>query len=366
MLGLPAWRRAQPTELTPSMYAGWIARYRRGGLEEVLPEARNRRTYEVLSVQRRYLAALGQSEIPRRDLGEHHPLHVFQATLATAMFHAELGARFGANWAGSLRLVGAPLQVIPRRWPPFFPGDWREAAHEAWGEERTRNPRALLRREIFLMVARSHLARLDNRTTRQVLKFASPHRDPAVAWQFAATDIIQARYLRDELWSEAERGLRRGVEGWEWSPADTAASRRTIVRAMGDPDDWHLRLALVALGRRRYRAAAFHLEMVRAEVAPRLRVPRLLLQAELDLRELRPRSATRDLPAAVRVEPTSPAGTVALVAALQAAGRWDEAAALASEFLSVGEKVRPWLGFITTWAKFGEGLPWLRQVAGIA
>ena len=64
-------------------------------------------------------------------------------------------------------------------------------------------------------------------------------------------------------------------------------------------------------------------------------------------------------------EPTSPAAVAALVAAQQAAGRWDEAAALASDFLSMRVEERPWLDFITTWAEFGEGLPWLHEVAGI-
>ena len=217
------------------------------------------------------------------------------------------------------------------------------------------------------MVARSRLARLDNASARQVLEYVIPQGDPVVEWQFAITSVIQARYLGDhDLWPDTQHQLRRGVGRWERSALEMGRSRRAIVQAMGDPDDLNLRLAMVALGRGRYRVAAGHLEEIRPEVAPRLRVPTLLLRAELDLRENRPLSAIEDLRAAVRAEPTSPAAAVALVAAHQAAGRWDEAAALASDFLSVGEKARPWLAFITTWAEFGEGLPWLRQVAGIA
>ena len=143
-------------------------------------------------------------------------------------------------------------------------------------------------------------------------------------------------------------------------------SPRAVVQAMADPDDLHLRLAMVALGRGYRRAAARDLREVRDEVAPRLRLPRRLLKAELDLAEGRVRPAIDALEAATRIEPTSPAAVAALVAALQAAGRWEEAMELSSDFLSVREKARPWLAFLTTWAEFGEGLPWLRQVAGIA
>ena len=105
---------------------------------------------------------------------------------------------------------------------------------------------------------------------------------------------------------------------------------------------------------------------VRAEVVPRLRIPRLLLRAELDLREGRVQPAVRTLDQAVRSEPTSPAAVVALVAAQQSAGRWDEAAAVATDFLSEETRTLPWLGFITSWAARQEGLPWLREVAGLA
>ena len=217
------------------------------------------------------------------------------------------------------------------------------------------------------MAARSRLARLDIRSARRVLNYAVQFRDPAAEWQLATTSAFQARYLRDDhLWPDARGGLRDGVGRWSGHFPEPGVSPRAIVRAMADPDDLHLRLAMVALGRGYRRAAARDLREVRDEVAPRLRLPRRLLEAELDLAEGRVRPAIEGLEAATRTEPGSPAAVAALVAALQAAGRWDEAAELASDLLSVRETRRPWLAFLTTWAEFGEGLPWLRQVAGIA
>lgn len=348
-----------------SRYAGWIAQYRRGLIEEVAPKLSAWDPGQLLSVQSKYLDALDQRIAGR--LSEHrNTVHVFQGRLTTALFHAELMARFGGATGKWLDLVGQPLDAIRRRWPLGAPAAWREAAGEAWGEDRTDDLRALLRREVFLMVARSRLVRLDNTTTRRVLVHASRYRDPAVEWQLGASNAIQARYLGDtQLWPDARGGLRDGVRGWDWSASDLGATRCSIVRAMADPDELQLRFAMVAIGRRYYRAAAADLAKVRAQVAPRLRIPRSLLHAELDLREGRLRPAMDYLGVANRLEPTSPAAAIGLIAAYQAAGRWDEAAALASELVSGREARRPWLAFITTWAEFGEGLPWLREVAGI-
>lgn len=369
LLGLPVrGGAAQWGELTVSQYAGWIAQYRRGRFEDAAREVRKWGTDQLLSVQRRYLRALGQPGT-LHAWGEHNLLRVFQARLATALFHAELVARFGEGLGQGqgLHLVGAPLRAIPAKWLPVVPGGWREAAREAWGDRRSEDFGALLRREVFLMAARSRLARLDNASARQVLKYASPQGDPVVGWQFAITNLIQARYLRDHyLWPDAQHQLRHGAGRWDPLRSEMGRSPRAVVQAMEDPDDLNLRLAMVALGRRRYPVATRHLDEVRREVAPRLRVPRLLLRAELDLRQERIRPALEGLRHAIASEPTSPAALVALVAAQQAAGRWDEAAALASDFLSARERKRPWLDFITTWAEFGEGLSWLREVAGIA
>ncbi len=347
----------QRSEVGLSRYAGWIARYRRGRLEEVAAAVRTSGTRPLLSAQRDYLDSLGEPDTVRG----------LQARLSTALFHAELAARFGERSERRLHLVGEPLRAIPARWPGGIPADLRASAREAWGVRPSEDLRALLRREVFLMTARSRLARLDIRSARQALSYAVQFRDPAAEWQLATTSAFQARYLRDDhLWPDARGGLRDGVARWAGRFPELGVSPRAIVQAMADPDDLHLRLALVALGRGYRRAAVRDLQAVRDRVAPRLRVPRLLLEAELDLAEGRVRPAIDGLQEATRTGPTSPAAVAALVAALQAAGRWDEAAALASDLLSVREKARPWLAFLTTWAEFGEGLPWLRQVAGIA
>ena len=348
---------AQRGEVKRSQYAGWIAQYRCGRLQEVAAAVRRRGTRQLLSAQRDYLEALGDPDTVRG----------LQARLTTALFHAEVVAHFGEESEARLHLVGEPLGAIPARWPRGIPSDQRASARETWGERPSDNLRALLRREVFLMAARSRFVHLDIRAARRVLTYALQYGDPAAEWQLAITSLIQARYLRDDhLWPEARGGLRRGVERWAGSLADRGPSPRAIVQAMTDPDDLHLRLAMVALGRGQRTAAARDLEEVREEVAPRLRLPRLLLEAELDLGEGRIRPAIDDLQAALRFESTSPAAAVALVAALQAAGRWDEAALVASDFLAVRERERPWLAFITGWAEFGEGLPWLRRVAGLA
>ena len=358
LLALPVPRGVtQRGEVERSRYAGWIAQYRRGRLQEVAAAVRRRGTRQLRSAQRDYLEALD----------DPNTLRGLQARLTTALFHAEVVAHFGEESEARLHLVGEPLGAIPARWPRGMPSDQRASAQEAWGVQPSDNLRALLRREVFLMAARSRLVHLDIRTARRVLSYAVQYRDPAAEWQLATTSAFQARYLRDDhLWPDARGGLRGGVARWAGRLPERGASPRAIVQAMADPDDLHLRLALVALGRGYRRAAARDLQEVREEVAPRLRLPRLLLQAELDLGENRVRPAIEGLQAAARTEPTSPAAVAALVAALQTAGRWDEAAELASDFLSVREKARPWLAFLTAWAEFGEGLPWLHQVAGIA
>ncbi len=348
---------AQRSEVGRSRYAGWIARYRRGRLQEVDAAVRTSGTRQLLSAQRDYLESLGEPDTVRG----------LQARLSTSLFHAELAARFGERSERRLHLVGEPLRAIPARWPRGIPADQRASAREAWGVRPSEDLRALLRREVFLMAARSRLLHLDIRSARQVLSYAAQYGDPAAEWQLATTSAFQARYLRDDhLWPDARGGLRDGVGRWTGSFPEPGVSPRAVVQAMADPDDLHLRLAMVALGRGYRRAAARDLREVRDEVAPRLRLPRLLLEAELDLGEGRVRPAIEGLQAATRAEPTSPAAVAALVAALQAAGRWGEAAELASDLLSVREKARPWLAFVTTWAEFGEGLPWLRRMAGIA
>jgi len=357
LLGLPARREAvQPNELSRSEYAGWLARYRRGRFAEVAPLVQQWNAGSLLNAQRAYLNALME---PRTLRG-------LQARLIPALFHAEVVATFGETEEQRLVLIDEPLRTIGTQWPPETPGVLEQAARTAWSGYRSGDIRVLFRRELFLMAARSRLALLDNGAARRILGHAQHYEDPVIAWQLVILDLIEARYFADEeLWLDAQYRLRRALGRWIRSRRAGIASPRAVVQAMEDPDDRNLRLAMIALGRKRNRVAAAHLEDVRTEVAPRLRIPRLLLKAELDLRERRFGAAIDGLRPAVTSGPTSPAAVAALVAAKQAAGRWDEAAALASDFLSVRVEERPWLDFITTWAEFGEGLPWLHEVAGI-
>ncbi len=357
LLGLPARREAaQPAELSSSEYAGWLARYRRGRFADVAPLVQEWNVGSLLGAQRTYL----------NGLMETRTLRGLQARLVPALFHAEVVATFGETDEQRLVLIDEPLRAIGTRWPAETPGVLEQAARTAWSGYRSGDIRVLFRRELFLMAARSRLALLDNGAARRILGHAQHYGDPVIAWQLVILDLIEARYFaEDELWPDAHYRLRRALGSWGRSRRAGITSPRAVVQAMEDPDDRNLRLAMIALGRKRNRVAAAHLEDVRMEVAPRLRIPRLLLRAELDLRERRLGTAIDGLRPAVASEPTSPAAVAALVAAQQAAGRWDEAAALASDFLSMRVEERPWLDFITTWAEFGEGLPWLHEVAGI-
>lgn len=357
LLGLPArGEAAQPAELSHSEYAGWLARYRRGRLADVGPLVQEWNAGSLLRAQRNYLNALMETRT----------LRGLQARLIPALFHAEVVATFGETDEQRLVLIDQPLRTIRARWPPGTPGFFEEAARQTWGGRRSDDVRMLFRRELFLMAARSRLRLLDNGTALWILRYAAPYGDPVIAWQTVILELIEARYFADEeLWLDAHYRLRRALGQWARSRSAGVASPRVVVQAMEDPDDRNLRLAMIALGRKRRRVAAAHLEDVRPVVAPRLRIPRLLLKAELDLGERRFGTAIDGLGPVAAREPTSPAAVVALVAAKQAAGRWDEAAALASDFLAIRVKERPWLDFITTWAEFGEGLPWLHEVAGI-
>ena len=201
-----------------------------------------------------------------------------------------------------------------------------------------------------------------------MLSYAVQFRDPAAEWQLATTSAFQARYLRDDhLWPDARGGLRDGVGRWAGSLPGPGVSPRAIVQAMADPDDLHLRLAMVALGRGYRRAAARDLREVRDEVAPRLRLPRLLLEAELDLAEGRVRPAIDGLQEAdpkgaglVRFR----GGACCRAASRRTLGRGCRVGVRSS--CTIREKSqRPWIAFLTTWAEFGEGLVWLRRVAGI-
>ena len=114
LLALPVPRVVtQRGEVKRSQYAGWIAHYRRGRLQEVAAEVREWGTRELLSAQRDYLEALGDPDTPR-GLG---------ARLTTALFHAEAAAHFGmaSEAEQRLHLVGEPLRSIRVRWPDGMP-----------------------------------------------------------------------------------------------------------------------------------------------------------------------------------------------------------------------------------------------------
>lgn len=180
---------AQRSDVGRSRYAGWIAQYRRGRLEEVDAAVRTSGTRPLLSAQRDYLESLGEPDTVRG----------LQARLSASLFHAELTARFGEWSEPRLHLVGEPLRALPARWPRGMPPDLRASARDAWGVRPSENLRALLRREVLLMAARSRLVHLDIRTARQVLSYAvDQYGDPAAEWQLATTNAFQARYLRDD------------------------------------------------------------------------------------------------------------------------------------------------------------------------
>ena len=73
-----------------------------------------------------------------------------------------------------------------------------------------------------------------------------------------------------------------------------------------------------------------------------------------------PRAGLRE---AVDLAPTSHAVVAALVAALEARGRWDEAAELATEAMALPRGDRVWADFLITWAEPVEpSLDWLRNL----
>ena len=102
---------------------------------------------------------------------------------------------------------------------------------------------------------------------------------------------------------------------------------------------------------------------LRDPVAPRLWVPRRLLEVELDLGDRGAENAAARLVEAARGEPPSGAATAALVMALHQSGRSDEAAELATDHLAGRDRSFPWMRFLSTWA---DGAPsrfdWLRAL----
>ena len=329
-------------------YREWIFQYRSGRFVETAGRVRNHPARELRRAQSGFLRPLPRPDAPAG----------FGPRLAAALLHAEAVAHFGLGPHVHLGLILDPLESLPRRWPLGMPG--RAAAGAAWGDAGASDLRALLRRELLLAAARMRFAVFDLAGAGRMLAGAESAGDPALLWQLAAVRAVRARYLGEaELWPEVERAFRRATSAP--LPGEGRASPRAVAGAMADPDDLDLRLALAALGRRREPEAARSLARVSGEPAERLLVPKLLLEGELRLAEGRLSGAISDFRQAAALAPASPAVATALAAALGAAGRWDEAAELATGALRVPRTSAPWTDFLLTWAEAREpGLEWLR------
>ncbi len=339
--------------LTREAYRQLVSQYRAGRYVETARQVGTRVQAETRRVQ--------------QDFFDHLPpanqLEGFQERLAAALMHAETVAQFGwnhASWA-----FREPVESLPRQWVQGLPDHLVEEAIAGWGEEGASDVRKLLWREIVLAAARQRLARMDLLSASRVLEAADPRRDPALTWQLAVVWSVRARYVREkELWRDARELFREAASERLVSRAVALQSPRTVARALGDPDDLNLRLALVALGQGRIGRAADRLREVSEKPnSELLRVPRLLLLGEARIAEGRLDPAIAGLRAAVDLAPTSSAVVAALVAALETRGRWDEAAELATEQLGLREGDRVWIDFLTTWAEASEpSLDWLRRL----
>ncbi len=288
----------------------------------------------------------------------------FWGRIAAALLHAEDLAQTGWGASTHPRLIRDPLRSLPGHWPGAVSALHRDAARTAWGDEAASNPRELFFRETILAVARLRLARLDLAAASRILELAEPRRDAALRWQLAAVWTVRARFTREEdLWPKVRDLLADAASRRFLDSAEGRSSSRLAARALADPDDRNLRLAVALIGMGRRQEAADRLARVSERPAPRLQVPRLLLEAEAHrFRGQLPR-ATVLLREASLLAPDSQVVIAALVAALQAAGLWDEAAALANDRLRAGERTLPWADFLLTWASTDEpALDWLRSL----
>ncbi len=258
-------------------------------------------------------------------------------------------------------LLRGPLAELPEHWPAGTEHLRGELA-AAWGPALTSRPEEALVRELVLGAARARFARLDVVTASGILEVEESGRDPVLVWQLASVRAARARLVREDgLWRQVTGGFSEAESRSRGSAAALRRSPRTAAVALGDPDDRNLRLALVALGQNQASRARSRLRDVTPEPAPRLRVPKLLLEAELRLSESRFAPAAAGLEAAARLSPDSQAVVAALVVSLQAAGRRDVAAALASDFLALDDRTQPWMSFLMTWAETRDpGLELLR------
>ncbi len=351
-------REAQP--LTPTVYAEWVEDYRAGLFEVTARRVGAYAADELRYVQRLYLGSLP----PRTDfLG-------FGARLAPAVLHAEALARFGVDQSSHISLLDEPCRSLPDRWIVGLPASYREEAHAAWGDRAASDPRRVLFREVVLAAARPRLATLSVADATQILEEAGPDDDPVIRWQLAAVWAFRARYVReDDLWDKVRDTYEaRSIRGLV--PADVgAASSRIVARAMSDPDDQNLRLAFTHFGRNRRGDAERSLDRLRPDLWMRLRVPHRLLEGKalMDRSQFRP--ATDAYRMAAEDGPQSQIAAAALVAALQASGQLDEAAALSRDWLSgtfargVHIDTHPWLSFLLTWAQSrGPDFEWLRSL----
>ena len=352
--------RPQAEPPTPTVYAGWVEEYRAGLFEGTARRLIGYAADELRAVQRRYLESLP----PRNDF------RGFGARLASAVLHAEALARFGVNPSSHIGLLAEPCRSLPDRWIVGLPASCQGEAHAAWGDRAASDPRRVLFREVVLAAARPRLAILAVGDATQILEEAGPDDDPVIRWQLAAVRAFRARYIReDDLWdrvrdayeAQSVRGLVPAAVG--------ASSSRIVARAMSDPDDRNLRLAFTHFGRNRRDDAARSLDRLRPELWSRLRVPHRLLEGKalMDRSQFRPASDVYRL--AAEDGPQSQVAAAALVAALQASGQLEEAAALSRDWLSgafatgVHIDTHPWLSFLLTWAESrGPDFEWLRRL----
>ena len=349
---------AQP--VSPTDYAEWVEAYRAGRFRETARRVSGYRADALREAQRRFLDSL-----PPRD-----DFRSFGSRLAPAVLHAEAMARFGVNESSHIGLLDDPCRSLPERWIVGLPASYREEAHAAWGDRAASDPRRVLFREAVLAAARPRLAILAVADATQILEEAGPDHDPVIRWQLAAVWAFRARYVREaSLWDKAREIYEaRSVRGL--IPSDVgAASSRLVARAMSDPDDQNLRLAFTQFGLDRPGDAESSLGRLRPELWPRLRVPHRLLagKALMDRGQFRPASDMYRM--AVEDGPQSQIAAAALVAALQASGRLEEAAALSRDWLSgtfargVHMDTHPWLTFLLTWAQSrGPDFEWLRSL----
>ena len=363
-------------EITPELYGQLVSEYRSGRFVETARRIGSRLPAELRQAQRDYFERLPPA----------HQIEGFRGRLAAALMHAETVAHFG--WNHAVWAFREPVDRLPRKWVRGLPDSLVEEAMAGWGEESASDFRKLLWREVVLSAARTRLARMDLLSATRILEEADPRRDPALAWQLAAVWSVRARYVREkvrqpvrgwrlsarardvpekDLWRDARDLFREAASRGRVSRAVALKSSRTVARALGDRDDLNLRLALVALGQGRIGRAADRLREVSEKPSSHLLwVPRLMLLGETRIAQERLDPAIAGLREAVNLAPTSHAVVAALVAALAARGRWDEAAELATEQMALRRGDRVWADFLITWAHPKEpSLDWLRKLVAV-